>query len=459
MRRVFVELPADLGASLTLAAAMRTRRASVTRLGDGPHSTNTHLALECQELRRFRRRASVRCLGGGSGAAGTVPEETRGYDPRCRDPDRVRGDLHAGPRVRAAARTVRRVGIQPRLLPREIDRRRRRDGLGRDLPAAGDGGDPRGDRRPAHRPLDSGARANWIEVWGSGEQPFASSALSIALDDLRGRQLGVSARPSTAAAVGIASGPTRRTRATTRARTRPSWPAMTPTPLPTASPRSSSAPAGTRSPTKSRSSNASSPTCRRAPRSSRTRRARTGHETRSDGTRTRTPRLRLVRGPAVRVAGLCRLRIAAVGPRHRHRGRRGDVLADADRGAAGARVLRHHPARRGDLRRDRRGPVLRRSRPVVGRHHRPAHVGRGDRHRGWTPAHLAPRRRRACRSRRAAPRGRHRREPVAHATSCRTAGGWTAGSRFPTVPGSGSRWTRLSSAVMLATSDGWWRRR
>jgi D-galactarolactone cycloisomerase len=37
------------------------------------------------------------------------------------------------------------------------------------------------------------ARENWLDLWSSGEQPFATSALSIALDDLRGRQLGVSA--------------------------------------------------------------------------------------------------------------------------------------------------------------------------------------------------------------------------------------------------------------------------
>ena len=28
-------------------------------------------------------------------------------------------------------------------------------------------------------------RANWLEAWGAGEQPFATSAVSIALDDLR----------------------------------------------------------------------------------------------------------------------------------------------------------------------------------------------------------------------------------------------------------------------------------
>jgi D-galactarolactone cycloisomerase len=36
------------------------------------------------------------------------------------------------------------------------------------------------------------ARAAWADVWSSGEQPFAASALSIALDDLRARQAGVS---------------------------------------------------------------------------------------------------------------------------------------------------------------------------------------------------------------------------------------------------------------------------
>ena len=36
------------------------------------------------------------------------------------------------------------------------------------------------------------ARETWAELWGSGEQPFATSALSIALDDLRARQAGVS---------------------------------------------------------------------------------------------------------------------------------------------------------------------------------------------------------------------------------------------------------------------------
>src|SRR5439155_4394940 len=33
-------------------------------------------------------------------------------------------------------------------------------------------------------------REAWLEIWASGEQPFATSALSIALDDLRGRQAG-----------------------------------------------------------------------------------------------------------------------------------------------------------------------------------------------------------------------------------------------------------------------------
>ncbi len=37
------------------------------------------------------------------------------------------------------------------------------------------------------------ARENWLDLWSSGEQPFATSAIAIALDDLRGRQLGVSA--------------------------------------------------------------------------------------------------------------------------------------------------------------------------------------------------------------------------------------------------------------------------
>ena len=36
------------------------------------------------------------------------------------------------------------------------------------------------------------AAANWTLVWGSGEFPFAASAISIALDDLRGHLLGVS---------------------------------------------------------------------------------------------------------------------------------------------------------------------------------------------------------------------------------------------------------------------------
>ena len=35
-------------------------------------------------------------------------------------------------------------------------------------------------------------REAWAEVWASGEYPFAASALSIALDDLRGRRAGVS---------------------------------------------------------------------------------------------------------------------------------------------------------------------------------------------------------------------------------------------------------------------------
>ena len=36
------------------------------------------------------------------------------------------------------------------------------------------------------------ARENWLDLWSSGEQPFAASALAIALDDLRARQAGVS---------------------------------------------------------------------------------------------------------------------------------------------------------------------------------------------------------------------------------------------------------------------------
>ena len=36
------------------------------------------------------------------------------------------------------------------------------------------------------------ARANWLEAWGVGDAPFATSAISIALDDLRARGLGVS---------------------------------------------------------------------------------------------------------------------------------------------------------------------------------------------------------------------------------------------------------------------------
>ena len=36
------------------------------------------------------------------------------------------------------------------------------------------------------------ARENWLTIWSSGEQPFATSALSIAQDDLRARQAGVS---------------------------------------------------------------------------------------------------------------------------------------------------------------------------------------------------------------------------------------------------------------------------
>ena len=38
----------------------------------------------------------------------------------------------------------------------------------------------------------AGVRAAWDTIWASGEYPFASSALAIALDDLRGRQAGVS---------------------------------------------------------------------------------------------------------------------------------------------------------------------------------------------------------------------------------------------------------------------------
>jgi len=40
------------------------------------------------------------------------------------------------------------------------------------------------------RPGD--ARATWLDLWSSGEHPFATSALSIALDDLRGHEAGVS---------------------------------------------------------------------------------------------------------------------------------------------------------------------------------------------------------------------------------------------------------------------------
>ena len=61
------------------------------------------------------------------------------------------------------------------------------DGLGRDVPADGDGGHPRGDGGAADRRATlPTARAIWFDIWSSGEQPFATSALSIALDDLRG---------------------------------------------------------------------------------------------------------------------------------------------------------------------------------------------------------------------------------------------------------------------------------
>ena len=40
------------------------------------------------------------------------------------------------------------------------------------------------------RPVED-ARANWLAAWGAGEYPFATSAISIALDDLRARRLGV----------------------------------------------------------------------------------------------------------------------------------------------------------------------------------------------------------------------------------------------------------------------------
>ena len=56
----------DAGRSRSRECA-RTRRTSVRRLGDGSRSTNTHLALECQESGRFRPRASVRRLRGGMG--------------------------------------------------------------------------------------------------------------------------------------------------------------------------------------------------------------------------------------------------------------------------------------------------------------------------------------------------------------------------------------------------------
>jgi D-galactarolactone cycloisomerase len=36
------------------------------------------------------------------------------------------------------------------------------------------------------------ARELWFDLWSSGEQPFATSAMSIALDDLRAREVGVS---------------------------------------------------------------------------------------------------------------------------------------------------------------------------------------------------------------------------------------------------------------------------
>jgi D-galactarolactone cycloisomerase len=36
------------------------------------------------------------------------------------------------------------------------------------------------------------ARETWLDLWSSGEQPFATSALSIALDDLRARRAGIS---------------------------------------------------------------------------------------------------------------------------------------------------------------------------------------------------------------------------------------------------------------------------
>src|SRR5215210_3865656 len=40
---------------------------------------------------------------------------------------------------------------------------------------------------------DAGAaRDAWLRLWSSGEQPFATSALSIALDDVRARASGIS---------------------------------------------------------------------------------------------------------------------------------------------------------------------------------------------------------------------------------------------------------------------------
>ena len=36
------------------------------------------------------------------------------------------------------------------------------------------------------------AQKNWADLWSSGEQPFATSALSIALDDMRARRAGIS---------------------------------------------------------------------------------------------------------------------------------------------------------------------------------------------------------------------------------------------------------------------------
>ena len=57
-------------------------------------------------------------------------------------------------------------------------------------------GDPRGGRAGRHRPVRAGLAELARDIRWSAEHPYAASALTIAVEDLRARQLGVSVAAS-----------------------------------------------------------------------------------------------------------------------------------------------------------------------------------------------------------------------------------------------------------------------